>query len=206
MLSWRARLAELGPVESFDYPYMAAGKKRPDPSARLLASHAEALASARERHGDAVVLVGKSLGGRMSCHLALAERVLGVVCLGFPLRGARPSAPLRDAVLRGLERPLCLVQGTSDPLCPLELLGPVLAERRAPTQLEVVEDGDHSLLVKKRALARAGLTQAAVDARVLDALARFVAPLGLSAPRARRACRTRGPTGGSRRRSATPGP
>ncbi len=65
-------------------------------------------------------------------------------------------------------------QGTRDPLCPLDLLAQVRAEMKAPNELYVVEGGDHSLQVPKRALAQAGATQSQVDHRVLKAIAAFV--------------------------------
>jgi len=66
------------------------------------------------------------------------------------------------------------VQGTRDPLCPLDLLERVRAEMKAPNFLHVVEGGDHSLLVAKRQLQATGATQENVDQRILAAIAEFV--------------------------------
>jgi hypothetical protein len=173
MRRWAARLARLGAVEPFDYPYMLAGRRSPDRLPALVAAHRAALAKARAGRRGPVVLAGKSMGGRVGCHVALEEEVDALVCLGYPLRGARGA--LRDEVLLALRTPVIFVQGTRDPLCPLDLLEPLRRAMRAPTAVHVVEGGDHGLEVGARALAARGETQEAVDARAMDAIAAFVA-------------------------------
>lgn len=152
---------------------MLSGRRAPDPLPRLVAAHREALARARAEHPGKAVLVGKSMGGRVSCHLALEEPVSCVVCLGYPLKGAG-KGPLRDSVLLSLRVPALFVQGTRDPLCPLDLLADVRRRMTAPNDLEVVQDGNHSLEVTRTALRARNETQADVDARVLGAIGRFV--------------------------------
>lgn len=175
MQAYKRRLEALGSVVTFDYPYMRAGSKRPDPHAKLVAAHREALAAAREAHPtDPVVLVGKSMGGRIGCHLGLEEPVAALVCLGYPLVGMGQAAKLRDRVLIELTRPILFVQGTRDKLCPLERLSDVRSRMTAPNELFVVEGGDHSLAVTKTALAAAGESQEDVDRRVIAAIAGFV--------------------------------
>ncbi len=176
MRRWAARLGTIGDVEPFDYPYARAGRKSPDKLPVLVAAHRAALADARARHPGPVVLVGKSMGGRVGCHVALEEpagAIAGLVCLGYPLRGQRGQ--LRDEVLVALRVPVLFVQGSRDTLCPLADLETVRARMTAPTALHVVEGGNHSLEVGARALARRSETQDDVDARVLAAIAAFVA-------------------------------
>jgi predicted alpha/beta-hydrolase family hydrolase len=164
MRAWRDRLQSLvtngGAVETMDYPYRRAGRKAPDKLPVLIASHREALAAARARGpADArVVLVGKSMGGRVGCHVALIEAVDAVICLGYPLRGAGGGA-LRDEVLLALRVPVLFVQGTRDPLCPLDLLADVRARMVAPNELLVVEGGNHSLEVPRGVGRGAGQTK-----------------------------------------------
>jgi len=177
MKRWASLLAEIGPVEAFDYPYQSAGRKRPDAPATLVAAHGAALASGRVQHGDDVVLAGKSMGGRIGCHLALTTDVLGNVCLGYPLVSPSGKGPLRDQVLWDLDRPACFVQGTRDPLCPLDALEGVLARRRAPSTLHRVESGDHSLLATKGYLAKSGRTQDELEREALDHIATFCGTL-----------------------------
>ena len=112
------------------------------------------------------------MGGRIGCHLALEENVTGIVCLGYPLCGGGDRSKLRDQVLRDLRTPILFVQGTRDPLCPLDLLETVRSEMSAPNFLHVVEGGDHSLLLRKKDLANK--TQNDVDQRIAKAISDFV--------------------------------
>jgi hypothetical protein len=175
MLHWAELLRTLGEVRAFDYPYRVNGGKRPDPLPTLIAGHRAALHEARQSHTGPIILIGKSMGGRIGCHLALEENVAGVVCFGYPLCGAGDRTKLRAAVLRQLTTPILFVQGTRDSLCPLELLANVRAEIPALNELFIVEGGDHSLLVTKSQLKNSGESQAAVDQRILQAVQQFVA-------------------------------
>jgi len=172
---WRKRLSEIGHVETFDYDYMREGRKRPDPLPRLLAVHREALVKAREKHRSArTLLIGKSMGGRVGCHLSLEEKVDGLICLGYPLCAMGDRSKLRDEVLRALTTPILFVQGTRDWLCPLDLLEPVRAEMKAPNFRYTVEGGDHSLRVAKRQLQGTRKTQEDIDQEILKAIGKFV--------------------------------
>jgi predicted alpha/beta-hydrolase family hydrolase len=178
MQNWKRRLSEISEVDTFDYDYMRAGRKRPDPLPQLIAAHRKALQAAREKHQpDSTFLIGKSMGGRIGCHVSLEEKVDGLVCLGYPLCAMGDRTKLRDKVLRALTTPILFVQGTRDALCPLDLLERVRAEMKAPNFLHVVEGGDHSLRVPKRQLKAMGETQEDVDQRILMSIADFVATL-----------------------------
>ena len=169
MRRWAERLASIGDVQTFDYDYMRAGRRRPDPLPVLIAAHRAALNEARASHDGPVVLIGKSMGGRIGCHLSLGEKVNGLVCLGYPLCGGGDPTKLRDKVLRELTTPILFVQGTRDSLCPLDLLDKVRKEMRGPNELFIVQGGDHSLVVPKKQE-----PQEEVDARILQAIAGFV--------------------------------
>ena len=174
MQKWRHYLESIGEVALFDYDYMREGRKRPDPPPQLIAAHRSALAEARKKSSGPIFLIGKSMGGRIGCHVALEEKVDGLVCLGYPLCGRGDRTKLRDKVLRELQTPILFVQGTRDPLCPLELLNEVRSQMKAPNFLHLVEDGDHSLRLTKRGLQAAGETQNDVDQRILAAIGTFV--------------------------------
>jgi len=174
METWARRLERFAPVIPFDYPYMQAGKKFPDRMPVLLEAHRSALAAARARHGDNVVLIGKSLGSRVGCILSSEVTVPAVICLGYPLVGQNKAAPLRDAPLRALRCPALFVQGDRDRLCPLDTLMGLLPELVAPTGLHVVPDGDHSLRSRKRPLKAAGITQDHLDDAAVDAIGSFL--------------------------------
>ena len=179
MQTWRRRLSEIGEVETFDYDYMRAGRKRPDPLPQLIAAHRKALEAAREKYQtDLTFLIGKSMGGRIGCHVSLEEKVEGLVCLGYPLCAMGDRTRLRDEVLRALTTPILFVQGARDALCPLDLLERVRTEMKAENLLHVVESGDHSLRVPKRQLQATGETQEDVDRRIFQAIMKFVSTLG----------------------------
>ena len=177
MQRWKDRLATIGCVALFDYPYMREKRKRPDRLPQLIAAHREALAQNRNVDDGTTVLIGKSMGGRIGCHVALEEKVDALVCLGYPLCAMGDRTKLRDEVLRALRTPILFVQGTRDPLCPLDLLEPLRAEMKARNVLHIVEGGDHSLIVPKRQLQAKGETQEDVDQRILNQIAKFVEQL-----------------------------
>jgi len=180
MQNWKVRLSEIGNVETFDYGYMREGRKRPDPLPKLIAVHREALRRAQERHRvESTILVGKSMGGRIGCHVSLEEKVGGLICLGYPLCAMGDRSKLRDEVLRVLTTPILFVQGTRDSLCPLDLLERVRAEIKAPNFLHTVEGGNHSLRVAKHQLQERRETQEEVDRRVFEAIAGFVDRLAM---------------------------
>jgi len=182
MQQWKERLQTIGDVEIFDYAYMREHRKRPDPLPQLIAAHRQALTEARQKHSGVVtILIGKSMGGRVGCHVALEEKVDGLVCLGYPLCAMGDRTKLRDEVLRALTTPILFVQGTRDSLCPLDLLERVRSEMKTPNFLHVVEGGDHSLLVTKRQLQATSKTQDDIDHEILKAIAGFVDQLPMSA-------------------------
>jgi uncharacterized protein len=174
MLRWAERLRTVGNVSALDYHYSVEGRKRPDPLPRLIDAHRSALEKARQSQAGPLVLIGKSMGGRVGCHVALEESVAAVICLGYPLCAAGDCTKLRDKVLRALSTPLLFVQGTRDSLCPLEVLARVRIDMRAVNELHVVEGGDHSLLVSKSQLKISGETQDLVDQRILQVIRQFV--------------------------------
>jgi len=172
MQRWKKQLGEIGHVEALDYDYMRERRKRPDRLPQLVAAHRKALAAARPKTSAPIFLIGKSMGGRIGCHVSLEENVNGLICLGYPLCAMGDRTKLRDQVLRELRTPILFVQGTRDSLCPLDLLEKVRAEISAPNFLHVVEGGDHSLMVRKKDLANE--TQEEVDHRIAKAISHFV--------------------------------
>src|SRR5437879_12994449 len=84
---WKGYLQSIGEVALFDYDYMREGRKRPDPLPQLIAAHRQALAVVCRKSARPIILIGKSMGGRIGCHVALGEEVEAIVCLGHPLCG-----------------------------------------------------------------------------------------------------------------------
>lgn len=154
------RLAGAGVlVLRFDYPYMARraadGRRRPpDRTPRLLAAHRLALAALRRAAGDlSLFLGGKSLGARMSTHLAAeGEPCAGLVLFGYPLHPAgRPDrAAERTAHFPAIRVPSLFLAGTRDPLAPLESLQARLPTLGGPARVVVIEDADHDFRTPKR--------------------------------------------------------
>lgn len=179
MKAWQRRLATLSvngatvdDVVSFDYPYRREGRKAPDRQPVLIAAHLAALRALTERApGEPVVLVGKSMGGRIGCHVAceVPGDVAAVVCLGYPLKSGATGA-LRDEVLLRLRTPVLFVQGTRDALCPLDTLEDTRRRMTAPNALHIVEGGNHSLELPAKDRAK----QAAADATILDSVRVFL--------------------------------
>ena len=81
---------------------------------------------------------------------------------------------MRDQVLRDLTTPILFIQGTWDKLCPLNVLQTVRAEIKAPNELHVVEERDHSLLVTKRWLKAHEQTQEDVDQAISKTIGSFL--------------------------------
>lgn len=174
MTRFRDHFSRLGSVLTFDYPYQKLGKRSPDRLPKLMAAHTEAIDEARRHHDGPIVLVGKSMGSRVGCHVSLTTPVTALVNLGYPLVAAGKPNNVRDAVLRELTTPALFVQGTRDPLCPLDQLTELLDSLDVHTELHVVETGDHSLECTKTYLRQHGLTQAAVEDAILEKVAAFL--------------------------------
>jgi predicted alpha/beta-hydrolase family hydrolase len=175
MRRWARLLQKIGTVRTLDYPYMIKGRKRPDRLPDLIAVHQAALVKARKSHRGTIVLIGKSMGSRVGCHVALEEKVHAIVCLGYPLCGAGNRNKMRDEVLLKLTTPILFVQGSRDPLCPLVLLRSVRSRMRTVNKLQIVEDGDHSLSVAKRTLKANDETQADIEVSILKCIGAFLA-------------------------------
>ncbi len=177
MERWDALLSSVGDVVRFDYDYMREGRKAPDRLPKLITRHRAALEEALAGHSGPVVLAGKSMGGRVGCHLATQPgvHVDALVCLGYPLKGAGKNAAIRDQVLIALETPVIFCQGSKDAMGPLDLFAVVRESMRAPSELFAVDGGNHSLELGKRFQKEHEITQGESDAAILDAIASFLA-------------------------------
>ena len=164
-------------VLRFNFVYSEQKKGRPDFPPVLIATYRAVAAwlSARpEAEGRPLVLGGKSMGGRIASHLAaLGERCDGLWFLGYPLHPAGQPEKMRDAHLADAPCPMLFLEGTRDPLCDLSLLGPVLERIGPRATLHVIEDGDHSLAVRKSS----GRTNAQVEEELVDVSEKWFAKL-----------------------------
>jgi uncharacterized protein len=130
----------------FNFPYMEAGRRSPDPAGTAVASYMAAFAAATERAGSAPVAVGgKSYGGRIAS-MAVAEgmQAAALVLLGYPLHPPGKPDRVRDEHLYGIEVPMLFLRGTRDPFSDANVLEIVLDRLGDRAVLQTVEGGGHS--------------------------------------------------------------
>jgi uncharacterized protein len=152
MATFASGLAAAGhAVCRFNFPYMEAGRKSPDRTDVLEDAFQAVTEEVRRRHPRArLVIGGKSLGGRIASHLAArGDAVDGLVFLGYPLHPPGRPDRARVAHLSDIRVPMLFVEGTRDPFCPLDTLKKVVAGLTVPAKIAVIDDGDHSLKVRK---------------------------------------------------------
>ena len=138
-------------VARFNFFYMEQGRKTPGSAKASEQTFKEVVDHLKGMLSPAQVFIGgKSYGGRMASHIAAQGfHVDGLVFLGYPLHAPGRADRMRDEHLYSIECPMLFVEGTRDPFCPLDTLRQVIARVAAPTELVVVDDGDHSLKVRK---------------------------------------------------------
>ncbi len=138
----------------YQFPYMEAGRRRPDPPYLLHATVRSAVAEvARRAPALPLIAGGKSMGGRMTSAAAAEAELVGVrglVFLGFPLHPAGKPGTERAKHLERVDLPMLFLQGTRDRLADLELLEPVIQRLGRRATLQVVEGADHGFGVLKR--------------------------------------------------------
>jgi uncharacterized protein len=150
----------------YQFPYLEAGRRRPDPPPVLEAAVRAAVTRAADIVPELPIIAGgKSLGGRMTSSAAAAKslhRVKGLAFLGFPLHPPGQPGTRRAEHLARVEVPMLFLQGTRDQFARLDLITGVCQQLPRAT-LHVVEGADHSFAVLKLA--------GRSSAQVLDELA-----------------------------------
>jgi predicted alpha/beta-hydrolase family hydrolase len=166
---------------TFNFPYTEAGRRIPDPAARLEASYNAIVSAARgglltDGPAKTLVIGGKSMGGRIATQIAAAPRkdVDGIVALGYPLHPPGRPDKLRTAHLPRITAPMLIVQGERDTFGTPEELRPILETLKSPVELYVVTSGNHSLTVPKRGAP----PQAEVDRAVADKIEQWLRSIG----------------------------
>jgi hypothetical protein len=138
----------------YNFPYVEAGRKAPNPQPILVKTVRSAVAEAAKRaQGLPLFAGGKSMGGRMTSIAAAKESlpgVLGLAFYGFPLHAPGKDSSERGAHLADVGLPMLFLQGTRDKLASLDLLRPLLDGVRPSPTLHVVDDADHGFHVPKR--------------------------------------------------------
>ena len=171
-------------VSRFEFPYMAArrdeGKRRPPPKAERLIDQYQQIVetlSAKLPAGQALVIGGKSMGGRVASLIAdecFAEgRIAGLVCLGYPFHPIGKPDQLRTAHLESLRCPALIVQGERDPF---GNRAEVESYKLSPSiQIHWAADGDHDLGPR----GGSGFTRSGNLAAAADAVCAFARALAL---------------------------
>jgi len=172
-------------VWRFNFPYMdkraLLGKKYPpDRMPKLLACYQEAIkhvVNQTASHELPLFIGGKSMGSRVAAtiitepealDMALANKIKGVFCLGYPFHPAKKPEKLRLEPLLNANKPVLIVQGERDTLgSQTEIASYSLTEN---CQCVFLEDGDHSL--KPRV--KSGFTYAAHMKRAVDEIVTFI--------------------------------
>jgi hypothetical protein len=164
-------LAERGVATlRYQFPYLEAGRKRPDYPSVLQATVRGAVAKAAELEPELPIIAGgKSLGGRMTSGAAAATPLVGVrglVFLGFPLHPPGQPGTSRADHLDRVDVPMLFLQGTRDSFARLDLITDVSEGLQPSATLHVVEGGDHSFSVPKRS----GRTPSEVVGELVDTM------------------------------------
>lgn len=161
----------------FNFPYSERRRRVPDPPEALEQTVAAVAEYARSEKGaSALVLGGKSMGGRIASQaVAKGLAAEGLLFLGYPLHPPGRFDRLRDAHLPAVAAPMLFVQGTRDAFARPDLLAAVLAGLGEKATLHSIEGGDHSFGVPRRA----GRAPATVEAEVVAAVTRWLDERGL---------------------------
>jgi predicted alpha/beta-hydrolase family hydrolase len=138
----------------YQFPYMEAGRSRPDVPPTLETTVRAAVTKAGEIVPELPVIAGgKSLGGRMTSATAAAaslDRVKGLAFLGFPLHPPGQPGTHRAEHLQRVDLPMLFLQGTRDAFARLDLITGVCHSLEPRATLRIIEGGDHSFGVLKR--------------------------------------------------------
>jgi len=158
----------------WEFPYMAAGKPRPDRAEVAEAAVREVWDAARARFGDLALFAGgKSFGGRMTSRAHAAAPLAGVrglIFVGFPLHPPDQPGVERAEHLAAAAGPLLFLQGDRDELAGLRRLRPVVKKLGPRATLHVVAAADHGFDV----LVRSGRTGAQVIDELADTITRWM--------------------------------
>ena len=138
-------------VLRFRYPYMElaarlARRRPPDPTSVLEQAHHDALDELRRRFPvRRWLLAGKSLGARISTHIAAkGAHAHGLVLLGYPLHPPGKPERERSEHFATLAQPALFVHGSRDEFGTLDELRDALRRYSGRAELESIDGGDHS--------------------------------------------------------------
>jgi predicted alpha/beta-hydrolase family hydrolase len=166
------------PTARIDFPYRREGRKAPDRPAKLVAcvrDEATSLADAAGLDPEAVVLGGRSMGGRAASMLAARDFAAdGLLLLAYPLHPAGKPDNLRVEHFPRLGVPVLFVSGDRDALAGKADLEKWAGTIPGPVDFHWLAGGDHGFRVPK---SLGGEGEAATLAEVADVSVSWVADL-----------------------------
>ncbi|MBL8754841.1 MAG: dienelactone hydrolase family protein [Planctomycetes bacterium] len=140
-----AHLATAGlPVVRFDFPYRTAGRRVPDRMPVLQATLRQVV---HDHARGPLVLMGKSMGGRVATMLADELGARACVVFGYPFHPPDEPDKLRTAHLAAMRTPTLVLQGERDEF---GTRAEVATYDLSPNVvLQWFPDGDHSLVPRR---------------------------------------------------------
>lgn len=170
LLATEVRLGSAAYVERRDFPYRRDGRKAPDRAPKLMAAMRDDLSEFTRRRG-AVVMGGRSMGGRMTTMVAAdvddcgpVARLAGLVLICYPLHPPGKPERLRVEHLPDVTVPCLFISGTRDPFGTPDELTEWTATIDAPVEHHWIEGGRHDLR--------------GADDEIADRIATFVSQVG----------------------------
>jgi uncharacterized protein len=197
MVEFATALAARGiDAVTFNFLYSEQRKRVPDRNDKLEACWRKVIDAFNDgafgNGANKLFIGGKSMGGRIASQVVAAPvafsgevdsrfaaenastqkrpaDVAGLVLLGYPLHPPGQPQKLRTRHLPAIKVPMLIVQGSRDAFGTPDELRPILETLAAPTDLCVVEGGDHSYKVPKKLM-----PQQQVHEFVLDEVDRWL--------------------------------
>ena len=169
-------------VARFEFAYMAArrteaGRKPPPRADKVIPEFIAAVGDLGPTNGP-LIIGGKSMGGRVASMVAdplfAANRIAGLLCLGYPFHPPAKPDQLRTKHLADLKTPALIFQGTRDEFgAPEEIAGYALSPNIA---VKFLEDGDHDLKPRKSISGFSAVDHLKTMAGEVEAWTRRIAP------------------------------
>jgi predicted alpha/beta-hydrolase family hydrolase len=133
----------------FEFPYMAklretGGRRPPDREPVLRETWLEVIEATA---AEALIIGGKSMGGRIASLIADEAEVAGLVCLGYPFHPSGKPDRLRVEHLKAIETPTQIVQGERDTLGNKDEVSAYELPKKV--KIHWLPDGDHSFKPRK---------------------------------------------------------
>ena len=140
-------------VVTFNFPYKDAGRSAPDRPVVLEAHFEKVWADAARKASGPMVAAGKSMGGRIASQVAARggfdPAPARLVFFGYPLHPPNQPARRRDAHLPQITQPMLFLHGSKDPFGTPDEMRELTAALPGAT-LQLIDGGDHSLVVKRK--------------------------------------------------------